>query len=78
AASVTLALVSTQIIASIYDFYHIPGDSDHMIFYTLAMFSWSYMSVSLYFAYCALERAQEDEIKINRRYAVGTMHRHQN
>ncbi|MCM3012016.1 NADH-quinone oxidoreductase subunit J, partial [Bacillus subtilis] len=35
--SVIVALVSTQITASIYDFYRIPGDSDHMIFYIFAL-----------------------------------------
>ena len=58
-ASVIVALVSRQIIPSIDDFYRIPGDSDHMIFYIFALLSWSYLFVSLYYAYCAPERAQE-------------------
>ncbi|CAB3764067.1 hypothetical protein B7G54_25985 [Burkholderia puraquae] len=75
ALSVILALVSTQIIASTYDFYHIPGDGDHMIFYIFALLSWSYLSVSLYYAYCALERAQEKETDFNRRYTLGSLER---
>ncbi len=75
AVSVILALVSTQIIASTYDFYPIPGDSDHMIFYIFALLSWSYMSVSLYYAYCALERAQEKAMNRNRGYALGSLER---
>ncbi len=75
ALGVMLALVSTQVIASIYDLYHIPGDDDHMIFYIFALFSWSYMSVSLYYAYCALERAREREINFNRRYTLGALER---
>ncbi|MGU3781338.1 hypothetical protein [Burkholderia metallica] len=69
AVSVMLALVATQIIASTYDFYHIPGDEHHMIFYIFALLVWSYQSVSLYCAYGALERAQENELNQNRGYA---------
>lgn len=71
AVSVIVALVSTQIIASTYDFYHIPGDDDHMVFYIFALLTWSYQSVSLYYAYCALERAQKNELNLNRGYALG-------
>ena len=75
AVSVIVALVSTQIIASTYDFYHIPGDDDHVIFYIFALLSWSYMSVSLYYAYCALERAQEKEPNLNRLYTLPSLER---
>ena len=75
AASMILTLVSTQIIASVYDFFHIPGDSDHMIFYIFALLSWSYMSVSLYYAYCALERVQEKEGNLIRGYTLGCLER---
>lgn len=75
AVGVILALVSTQIIASTYDFYHILGDNDHMIFYIFALFSWSYLSVSLYYAYCALERAQKNENNLNRSYIIGALER---
>jgi hypothetical protein len=73
--SLVLTLVSTQIIASVYDFYPIPGDSDHMIFYIFALLSWSYMSVSLYYAYCALERVQEKEGNLIRGYTLGRLER---
>lgn len=75
AASVTVALVSTQIIASLYDFYRIPGDSDHMIFYIFALLSWSYLSVALYYAYCALEHAQERQMDLDRRHTLGSLRR---
>jgi hypothetical protein len=75
AVSVIVALVATQIIASTYDFYPIPGDHDHMIFYIFALLSWSYLSVSLYYAYCALERAQERATNLNRRYTIGSLER---
>lgn len=75
AVSVILALVSGQIIASTYDFYHIPGDENHMIFYIFALLTWSYQSVSVYYAYCALERAQENELNLNRGYAIGGLGR---
>ncbi len=75
AVSVIVALVSTQIIASTYDFYHIPGDDDHMVFYIFALLAWSYQSVSLYYAYCALERAQEKQLNLNQSYALGGLER---
>lgn len=75
AVSVTMALISGQIIASTYDFYHINGDEDHMIFYIFALLTWSYQSVSVYYAYCALERAQNNELNLNRGYAIGGLGR---
>lgn len=71
AVSVMLALIFTQTIATTYDFYHIPGDDDHMIFYIFALLAWSYQGVSLYYAYCALERAQEKDAGRNQGYAFG-------
>ncbi|RQS71955.1 hypothetical protein DID96_11735 [Burkholderia sp. Bp8963] len=76
AVGVILALVSAQTIASIYDFYHIPGDDDHVIFYIFALLTWSYQSVSLYYAYCALERAQEKEPNLNRGYTLPDLEHH--
>lgn len=70
AVSVIVALVATQIIATVYDFYHIPGDDDHMVFYIFALLAWSYSAVSLYYAYCALERAQEKELSLNQGYVL--------
>jgi len=58
AASVVLAMLFGQIIASIYDFYHIPGDDDHVIFYSFALLAWSFLGFSLYHAYSAMERIQ--------------------
>ncbi|NHQ91933.1 hypothetical protein [Janthinobacterium lividum] len=58
AASVVLAMLFAQTIASIYDFYHIPGDDDHVIFYSFALLAWSFLGFSLHHAYCALERLQ--------------------
>ena len=75
AFGVILALVSAQTIASIYDFYHIPGDDDHAVFYTIAMLVWAYQSVVFYYAYCALERAQSQEWNLNRGYALGGLER---
>ncbi|WP_333994789.1 hypothetical protein [Burkholderia orbicola] len=75
AVSVIVALVSTQITASIYDLYRIPGDSDHMIFYIFALLSWSYLSVALYYAYGALERVQEEQMDLGRRHSLGSLRR---
>lgn len=56
AVVVSLALLTNQAIASIYDFCRIPGDSEQVIFYTLAGLSWSLNMGALYYAYGALER----------------------
>jgi hypothetical protein len=59
AANVIGVLVTAQIIASIYDFYHIPGDDElHSIFYTFALTVWAYTCCALYYAYGALQRAE--------------------
>jgi hypothetical protein len=57
AINVMGAMLASQFIASIYDFYHIPGDDDlHTIFYTLALTAWAYSLAALYYAYVAMER----------------------
>lgn len=58
ALSVILAMVFAQTIASIYDFYPIPGDDDHVVFYIFALLAWSLLGVAMHHAYCALERTQ--------------------
>jgi len=57
ALTVLVAMIAAQAIASIYDFYRIPGDDDHVIFYTLALLTWSFLGFAMYYGYCALERA---------------------
>jgi hypothetical protein len=53
-------LVSSQVIATIYDFYHIPGDDDqHTLFYIAALSTWAFALWEQYFAYCALERSEK-------------------
>ena len=56
---VLAAMVAAQMIASIYDFYRIPGDDDHVIFYTFALLTWSFLGFAMYCGYCALERFQK-------------------
>lgn len=58
AMGVIAAMVAGQVVASIYDFYKIPGDEEQVIFFTIALTTWSYMVVQLYYAYGALERAE--------------------
>lgn len=42
------------VVASIYDFWHIPGDdADHTLFYTLALFTWGLAMLVIYRAYTA-------------------------
>ncbi|MDR0243707.1 MAG: hypothetical protein LBJ65_19090 [Burkholderia sp.] len=59
ALTTTVAMVASQAIACIYDFYPIPGGEHSVLlnFYVLALVTWSYMTAVLYYAYCALERA---------------------
>ena len=59
ALNILAAMISAQAIASIYDFYRIPGDDDHVIFYTFALLTWSFLGIAMYYGYCALERAQK-------------------
>ena len=58
ALTTTLALVASQAIACIYDFYRSPGEDPNVfsIFYVLALLTWLYLTVALYYAYGALER----------------------
>lgn len=58
ALGIVVALVAAQAIAVIYDFFPIPGDHEHMMFYTLAELTWAYLCAQTYYAYCALERAE--------------------
>jgi hypothetical protein len=59
AFGVFLAAILNQTIAYMYDFYKIPGDETNIIlnFYTIALFTWAYLTVQLYYSYCALELA---------------------
>lgn len=61
AAGVVLVLLSSLAIACIYDFYKIPGDAENILmnFFVLAVLTWSFLAVELYYAYCALERAMK-------------------
>ncbi|MCS0630521.1 hypothetical protein NX786_14370 [Telluria mixta] len=55
---VIVGLVAGEAIACIYDFYRIPGDNDMAIFFTLALTTWAFNIVEMYYAYGALERAE--------------------
>jgi hypothetical protein len=67
AIALLLALVASQTIACIYDFYKIPGEETNVIFnfFTLALCTWAYCMPAFYYAYCALERARKGELKFN-------------
>lgn len=57
-----LVMLCGQAIATIYDFYKIPGDDkEHTLFYILALSTWACMLTQTYYAYRALERAQGGE-----------------
>lgn len=58
-----LVMLSAQAIATIYDFFHIPGDDDqHTLFYILALSTWAFSLFETYHAYCALERARATDV----------------
>ncbi|SPS00679.1 hypothetical protein [Cupriavidus taiwanensis] len=65
AFAVVVVLLTSQAIASIYDFYKIPGDDEQAIFYILACLTWSLMCVVMYYAYGALERAEKREASLS-------------
>ena len=56
-----LAALSSMVIASLYDFYKIPGEDTNVIFnfFTLALFTWAYLAAQTYHAYVALERVMK-------------------
>ncbi|MBN3846749.1 MULTISPECIES: hypothetical protein [Burkholderiaceae] len=60
AVMLMLGIVSSSIIAGIYDFYKIPGEDTNVVFnfFTLALLTWAYFAVAIYYSYCALERGQ--------------------
>ncbi|MEM5432791.1 hypothetical protein [Cupriavidus oxalaticus] len=62
AVALALALVTSLIIAGIYDFYKIPGEETNVVFnfFALALCTWSYLNAQIYYAYCALERGQRN------------------
>ncbi|MGY2491283.1 hypothetical protein [Cupriavidus sp. CP313] len=72
ALALLVALVTSQIIASIYDFYKIPGEETNVVFnfFVLALNTWAYFMPASYYAYCALERAQKDELKFDPNHAL--------
>lgn len=61
ALGVIVAMLANQATASIYDFYMIPGDEQRMVFFTIALTAWSYLMVQMYYAYCALQRAEDSK-----------------
>lgn len=57
--SMLVAMVAGQTIATIYDFFKIPGDdADHTLFFIAALSTWAFLTMAMYYAYCALERSQ--------------------
>lgn len=58
ALNLLIITAASLTIAVIYDFFSIPGDdADKTLFYTLALFTWAYLLIGFYHAYCALERS---------------------
>ncbi len=63
ALGVTIGTVLGLMVACIYDFFPIPGDETKVVFLTIALVSWSYMMVQLYYSYFAFERAKTVRIR---------------
>ncbi|WP_043284768.1 hypothetical protein [Paraburkholderia oxyphila] len=60
ATTTIVALITSQVIACIYDFYKIPGEEHNVVlnFYFIALLTWAYFIAVTYYACCALERKQ--------------------
>ncbi|PSR68645.1 hypothetical protein C8258_09100 [Nocardia sp. MDA0666] len=70
AASVFIATILGAIVASTYDFVHIPGDdADHTLFYIPACAIWALMVTTYYYGY----RALDDHNRRNPRKAAVTV-----
>ncbi len=53
---VWIATALNVVVASIYDFWHIPGDDDaHTLFYILALFTWGLAMLVIYRSYIAFD-----------------------
>ncbi len=65
---VFLALISSELIACIYDFYKIPGEDTNVVlnFYVLALNTWAFFMPAIYYAYCALERKENEGVLLSR------------
>lgn len=66
AVAVILVAITNQAIAGIYDFYKIPGEETNIIFnfYTIALFVWTFLTVQIYYSYCAFERTLERQRQV--------------
>lgn len=58
ALGMTVAAVLGLAVACIYDFFPIPGDDTKAIFMSLALGTWAYMMMQMYYSYLAFERAK--------------------
>nr|WP_230684484.1 hypothetical protein [Burkholderia cepacia] len=63
ATTTTLALVLSLVVAYVDDLYKMPGNTHGAVFSfpVLALLTWSYFAVAIYYAYCALERKRHVE-----------------
>ncbi|MBN3776515.1 hypothetical protein G3O06_02915 [Burkholderia sp. Ac-20345] len=63
AVTTTLALVLSLVVAYVDDLYEMPGNAHGSVFGfpVLALLTWSYFAVAIYYAYCALERKRHVE-----------------
>lgn len=61
AFAMLMVAVSNQAIASMYDFYKIPGDETNIFlnFYTIALYVWTFLTVQTWYSYRALQRAMD-------------------
>ncbi|WP_207888114.1 hypothetical protein [Pseudomonas sp. 30_B] len=66
ALGVIIAMLAGQAIASIYDFYKIPGDETNVVlnFYVLALSTWAFMLSQFYYGYGALERLKGSSVML--------------
>ncbi|WP_044875354.1 hypothetical protein [Pseudomonas sp. LFM046] len=63
ALGLTVAAVFGLAVACIYDFFPIPGDDTKMVFLTLALSTWAFMMMQMYYSYLAFERAKAQAVR---------------
>ncbi|MDH1100418.1 hypothetical protein [Pseudomonas mosselii] len=64
AFGVSVAAMLGLMVACIYDFFPIPGDDTKAVFMSIALASWSFMMIQLYYAFFALKRARHQALPV--------------
>lgn len=63
ALGMTVSAMLGLAVACIYDFFPIPGDESKVVFLTMALASWAYMMMQMYYSYLAFDRAKAEVVR---------------